>query len=153
MGRPNPGFFLIFNVGTSFMKGPFTLLLAFCLILLLGCNGTVIVNKPLQIPYSPSKDTAGISSPNNGISSFVITAADNPGILMADVHGSILFDTVKLIFDKGTNLNNLVPTIGIVGKSISPASKTAENFDSTLVYTVTATDGSMLTYLVAVYFQ
>lgn len=135
------------------MKQPFTLLFAFCLLLLLGCDGTVIENKPLQIPYSPSKDTTAISSPNDGISSFVITAADNPGILMTDVHGSILFDTIKLVFDKGTNLSNLIPTIGIVGKSISPASNTAENFDSTLIYTVTATDGSMLTYLVAVYFQ
>jgi len=135
------------------MKRPFTLLFAFCIILLPGCNGTIIVNKPLQIPYKPSTDTTAISSPNDGISSFVVMAADNPGILMADVHGSILFDTIKLVFNKGTNLSNLVPTIGIVGESISPASKTAENFDSTLIYTVTATNGSMLTYLVAVYFQ
>jgi hypothetical protein len=134
------------------MKRPFTLLFAFCLNLLLGCNGTVIVNKPLQIPYKPNGDTTAISSPNDGISSFVISAADNPGIVMADVHGSILLDTIKLVFDKGTNVSNLIPTIGIVGKSISPASMTPENFDSTLVYTLTSTNGSTLYYIIAVYF-
>ncbi|HET6253245.1 MAG TPA: hypothetical protein VFE32_04200 [Puia sp.] len=129
-----------------------TILLASSLTLLLSCNRN-IVNKPLQIPYSPGTDSTGIANPNKSISSFVIMAADNPGVITTDIKGNVILDTVKLVFQPGTNLSSLIPTVGIVGKSVSPASKIAENFDSTLVYTVTATDGSAFAYRVVSYYQ
>ncbi|HUB62622.1 MAG TPA: hypothetical protein VL978_18030 [Puia sp.] len=134
------------------MKGPFTRLFAFGVILAAGCTQGNIVNKPLQIPYSPGTTTP-VSTPLKAITSFIITAADNPGVLQADVDGNIVFDTIRLVFEPGTDISNLIPTIGIVGTSVSPASQTAQNFDSTVVYTVTAADGSAFIYRVVSSYQ
>ncbi|HEV2353790.1 MAG TPA: hypothetical protein VGR89_06075 [Puia sp.] len=118
--------------------------------LTLACNQRVVI--PHQVIYgtNTSKDTTPVSNPKKSITSFVITAADNPGVITSDVVGDIWFDTVRLVFDRGTNISNLVPTIAIVGKSISPASQVPEDFDSALVYIVTATDGSILHYRISV---
>jgi len=134
------------------MKRAFTPLFALWLAVLLSCNQTMIQNKPLQIPYSPGSDTS-ILSPNESIDSFVIKAADNPGVLTADVRGTIFFDTIKLFFNPGTNISNLTPTIGIFGMSINPASKTPENFDSSVHYVLMADNGAILNYWVVSYFR
>jgi hypothetical protein len=134
------------------MKRAFTPLFALWLAVLLSCNQTMIQNKPLQIPYSPGSDTS-ILSPNESIDSFVIKAADNPGVLTADVRGTIFFDTIKLFFNPGTNISNLTPTIGIFGMSINPASKTPENFDSSVHYVLMANNGAILNYWVVSYFR
>ena len=139
-------------MGTLMMKRAFTLLFALWLALLLSCNQTMIKNTPLQIPYSPGSDTT-VLSPNESIDSFVITAADNPGILTADVRGTVFFDTIKLFFNPGTNISNLKPTIGITGMSINPASQTPENFDSSVHYVLTADNGAILNYWVVSYFR
>ncbi|HLX67407.1 MAG TPA: hypothetical protein VKR41_10440 [Puia sp.] len=112
----------------------------------------MIQNKPLQIPYTPGSDTS-VLSPNESIDSFVITAADNPGILTANVKGTIFFDTIKLFFNPGTDISNLTPTIGISGMSITPASKMPENFDSSVHYVLTADNGAILNYWVVSYFR
>src|SRR5579863_80121 len=134
------------------MKRAFTPVFALWLAVLLSCNQTMIQNKPLQIPYTPGSDTS-VLSPNESIDSFVITAADNPGILTANVKGTIFFDTIKLFFNPGTDISNLTPTIGISGMSISPTSKTPENFDSSVHYVLTADDGAILNYWVVSYFR
>jgi hypothetical protein len=135
------------------MNRPFTLLISFCLILLSGCTGTVINNRPFPTPTYTHPDTGSVANPNQSIVSFDIKAADNPNALTADVSGSITFDTIRLVFPLGTDLSNLIPTIVISGGSISPASHTPENFDSAIVYTVTATDGSKLIYHAVAYYQ
>jgi hypothetical protein len=134
------------------MKRAFTPLFALWLALLLSCSQTNIKNRPLQIPYSPGSDTS-VLSPNESIDSFVIAAADNPGILTADVRGTIYFDTIKLFFNPGTDISNLTPTIGIAGMSINPASKTPEDFDSSVHYVLTADNGAILNYWVVSFFR
>ena len=134
------------------MKRAFIPLFALWLALMLSCGKTVINNKPLQIAYSPGSDTS-ILSPNESIDSFVITAADNPGLLMTDVRGTIFFDTIKLLFNPGTDISNLTPTIGITGMSINPASKTPENFGSSVHYVLSADNGAILNYWVVSYFR
>ncbi len=127
-------------------------MITFWVIVLLGCNKT-IVNKPLQIQYSAGTDTAVIPSSTANINLFVISAANNPGVLKHDVNGSISFEKIRLVFDSGTNISNLTPTIGFIGKSLSPASQTPENFDSTLLYNLTATNGSVYPYRIEIAFQ
>lgn len=61
--------------------------------------------------------------------------------------------TVALTVPYGTNLTALVPTIGIDGASISPASGVAQNFTSTQTYTVTADDATTQSYTVTVTFE
>jgi hypothetical protein len=141
-----------FGEGTSMMKRVFIPLFALWLALVLSCNQTMISNKPLQIPYSRGSDTS-VLSPNESIDSFVITAADNPGFLVADVRGTIFFDTIKLFFNPGTDISSLTPTIGITGMSITPASKTPENFDSSVHYVLMADNGAILNYWVVSYFR
>jgi hypothetical protein len=130
------------------MRRLFTLIFAFWVILQGGCSRTTIQNRPLVIPYTAT-DSATVINAQKAITSFVIKAADNPGLLSVDVSGSTTFDSVNLIFPPGTNLSNLIPTITIIGKSVSPASLIPQNFDSVLVYTVTATDGSSFSWKVA----
>jgi hypothetical protein len=135
------------------MKRPLTPLISFCLVLLSGCSGTVINNRPFPAPMYTHPDTGTVSNPNQSLVSFIIKAADNPNFLTADVSGSITFDTIRLVFPLGTDLSNLIPTIVISGGSISPASQVPENVDSAIVYTVTATDGSKLIYHAVAFYQ
>lgn len=138
------------------MKRPFAILVVCLLGTLLGCYRTAIVPRPLppqDSTHLTGGDTAIIPTPYKSITSFVIKAADNPGVLQTDVIGIIILDSVKLFFNKNTDISNLIPTIGIAGKSVSPASMVAENFDSTVIYTVTATDGSQWNWRVVAFRQ
>jgi hypothetical protein len=120
---------------------------------LVGC-GRSILNKPLHVQYSAGSDTAVIPSDAASINLFVISAANNPGVLKRDVNASIAFEKIRLVFDSGTNISNLTPTIGFIGKSLSPASLTPENFDSsTLLYNLTASDGTVYPYRITIAFQ
>jgi outer membrane protein assembly factor BamB len=129
------------------MKSPFTFLFALNFVLLVGCQRSSLP------PTSGQGGTdTGAQATAKSITSFVIKAADNPNVLTADISATITADTIRLVFEQGTKISGLVPTITITGKTISPASKTPENFDSTLVYTVTAQDGSTMPYPVLVTF-
>ncbi len=134
------------------MRRLFTLLFAFWVILQGGCSKTAIQNRPLVIPYTAA-DSGTVINAQKAITSFVIKATDNPGKLSTDVSGSTTFDSVNLVFPRGTDLSNLIPTITIIGKSVSPTSLTPQNFDSVVVYTVTATDGSHFNWKVASSFR
>ena len=86
------------------------------------------------------------------ITSFVLRAADNPG-LSTDMVGAIAGDTVKLLVPSGANMAALVPTITtIAGSSINPPSGSAQAFTDNVskTYTVTASDGSAKNYAVTV---
>ena len=134
------------------MKREARVVIMFWAIGLLGCGRTVM-NKPLHVQYSPGSDTAVIPSDAASITLFVLSAANSPGVLKRDVNGSISFEKIRLVFDSGTNLSNLTPTIGFIGKSLSPASLTPENFDSTLLYNLTATDGTVYPFRIEIAFQ
>jgi hypothetical protein len=54
------------------------------------------------------------------ITSFVLTAAENPG-LSKDVSGVIGADSIVVAVPKTTNLSNLVPTISFIGARMAPA--------------------------------
>lgn len=126
------------------MTHPYILLFSIVLMLLVGCQRNV------PTPMSGQGQDTTAASTAKSITSFVVKASDNPNVLTADVIASITSDSIRIIFEQGTNLSSLVPTVSITGKTISPASKTPENFDSALVYTVTAQDGSTLAYHVVV---
>jgi hypothetical protein len=134
------------------MKRPVILIFTFWVILQGGCSKTAIQNRPLVIPYTAA-DSGTVINAQKAITSFIIKAADNPGKVSMDVTGSTTFDSVNLVFPRGTDLSNLIPTITIIGKSVSPTSLTPENFDSVVVYVVTATDGSKFSWKVASSFR
>ena len=81
---------------------------------------------------------------------FVITAADNPGVLTANVRGTIFFDTIKLFFNPGTDISNLTPTIGIAGMSITPQPARRGKFRHSVHYNAPLGDdnGAILNYWV-----
>ncbi|MBA3464842.1 MAG: Ig-like domain-containing protein [Deltaproteobacteria bacterium] len=67
------------------------------------------------------------------------------------INGTIGINTITLVVPFGTPLNNLTPTITHTGVSISPASGVAQNFSAgSVIYTVTAADGTMKPYTVTV---
>jgi len=92
-------------------------------------------------------------NPAKDITSFVLQAADNPG-LPSDVTGTIGTNTVDLTVPYGTDLSALVPTITITGDSVNPASGVAQGFFDGLgeTYTVTAADSTTKAYTVTVHY-
>ncbi|MEI2738521.1 MAG: PQQ-binding-like beta-propeller repeat protein [Chitinophagaceae bacterium] len=90
-----------------------------------------------------------LQSDTKDITSFVFKTANNPS-LTADINGTIFADSIAVTVPFGTNLSNLIPTITINGINISPASLIPQNFNNTVLYTVTAQNGSSKIYKVSV---
>jgi hypothetical protein len=99
------------------------------------------------------KDPDPASSSNNSssksISFFAFTKINNP-LLMDDVTGTILADTISLVVPVGTNITSLRPTITFIGKNLDPDTSTSKHFSSPVIYTVTANDNSKKSYTVKV---
>jgi putative multiple sugar transport system substrate-binding protein len=57
---------------------------------------------------------------------------------------------ITVVVPFGTNKTTLTPTLTYTGKSIAPASGTAQDFTNPVVYTITAEDDSTLAYKVTV---
>jgi len=107
---------------------------------------------------SNSNNPANPNTPNNTnttdtvnhsqkqINSVVFSFASNPA-LGYDISSVVGSDTIKCLFAPNTTINNLVPDISFLGKSISPASKTARDFTRPVTYTVTAEDGTTKQYV------
>ena len=83
------------------------------------------------------------------ITSFTFRAADNSG-LSQDVSGIIANDTIRVYLDAAVGRTALVPTIGYTGAGIDPPGGTARDFTTPVNYTVTAEDGSTVSYTVIV---
>ena len=66
------------------------------------------------------------------------------------VDGTINGTNISLTLPFGTDPTNLTPTITITGVSVSPNSGVAQDFTSSVMYTVTAEDASTKTYTVNV---
>ncbi len=94
--------------------------------------------------------TVTVDSPTGtDILSFSLPAAGNP-VLGADINGKIGPNKIILSTTLGAaDLTSLVPAITVpAGSTISPASGTAQDFTSPVVYTVTDTGGAKKYYLV-----
>src|SRR5690349_19182624 len=99
-------------------------------------------------PGSQSNPTPPpVLSSSKDITSFVFKAADNLS-LQSDIIGTISVDSVKFQMYQTISLNNLIPTISLTGKTISPANHTSQNFSNIITYTVTAEDGTTKVYSV-----
>jgi outer membrane protein assembly factor BamB len=81
------------------------------------------------------------------INAVLFKTADNPG-LTSNVAGVINGDTIKVLFQAGTVLTNLIPEISFTGRSLNPANRVAQNFTNPVSYTVTAEDGSTKIFVV-----
>lgn len=86
-----------------------------------------------------------VRSSTKSITSFVFRSDDNPS-LNNSITGVISADTIYLDVSASVDLSSLKPTIVHTGKSIAPASGLPQNFSNSVVYTVTAEDGSTKRY-------
>jgi eukaryotic-like serine/threonine-protein kinase len=86
-------------------------------------------------------------SSEKDIYSFEILISVNAS-LSKNIYGTITGDSIYLPVPQGVSLANMMPSIAYEGVSISPTAMTAQNFDAPVTYTVTATDGSMVSYVV-----
>jgi hypothetical protein len=83
----------------------------------------------------------GVLAPPKDITSFAVTPYGS---------AAIIGNNITLSVPPGTTVTALVPAITINGVSVSPASGIAQDFTSTVDYTVAALDGSTKTYHVTV---
>jgi hypothetical protein len=89
----------------------------------------------------------GTQSSDNTISSFVFSALSPQiaGVIDNNAH------TVTLTVPIGTDVTNLVPTITVApGATTYPYSDVAQDFTNSVIYTVTAQDGTIEDYTVTV---
>ena len=107
---------------------------------------------------APAPAPVPVLSSNADMISFVFTQADNP-VLTTNLSGNPQtvndVSTVNVYYVYGSqqpdDLTALKPTIEVsAGASVSPASGTAQDFTSPVVYTVTAQDGTTKIYTVTV---
>lgn len=78
------------------------------------------------------------------ISSFIFTDLSINGDIDENTH------SISVFVPYSTDVTTLIPTINIVGKSMSPESGVAQDFTNPVVYTVTAEDDSTQNYTVNV---
>ena len=96
-------------------------------------------------PYGPP-------SSDKELVSFDFLMSDNPG-LTSDVIGEIAELDVTATFPAGTDVTSLVPTVIYIGESIDPDTGVSQDFSSAIMYTITAEDGSTLSYIAAAEFE
>jgi formylglycine-generating enzyme required for sulfatase activity len=119
---------------------------AMLLILLLGLTVTFFIAcKVGEEEESSSKE----------ITAFSFLVANNP-VLSTDVTGTISGTAISLDVSLGTNVTGLVATFSTTGVSVAVgvtpqiSGSTANNFVSTVAYTVTAEDGTSRNYTITV---
>ncbi len=90
------------------------------------------------------------------IVSFVLAAADNPGVLSQDATGEITGASIVVRVPFGVNVTSLVPRFTTTGRSVQVAGteqvtgQTAHDFSSAVTYRVVAEDGTSSDYTVTV---
>lgn len=77
----------------------------------------------------------------NDITSFRIPGVDNSQVTIGS-------DSIEINLPYGTDIQGLIPTITHTGNSVSPASGIAQDFTDTVIYRITAKDGSVKQYTV-----
>jgi eukaryotic-like serine/threonine-protein kinase len=127
------------------MRHSRSLFIPFLLLLFIGCK-----KKHNDPPPPPPPPPPPVLSSDKLITSFTFRTGDNTTVLFADVIGSIGSDTITAILEKDMNISSLIPTITISGLRVTPNSNTAQNFNNTINYIVTAADGSTKKYTVKI---
>lgn len=84
-------------------------------------------------------------SSEKAINSVVFRADDHPGWYQ-DAQATIAGDTVRALVPYNATLASLTPIVAFRGKSLTPASGSAQDFSRPLAYTVTAEDGTTRRY-------
>jgi hypothetical protein len=90
-------------------------------------------------------------SSSKAITTFSLSVSAAGSISAANVNGIIneASHSISVTMPSGTDLTNLTPSIVIsAGATVSPASGVARNFSNSMIYTVTAADGSTQAYSV-----
>ncbi|WP_160143714.1 hypothetical protein [Chryseolinea soli] len=93
--------------------------------------------------------TPPVLSSDKTIASFSFLKTDNP-TLSDDVQGTINGQNILCTLPAGVSVTGLKPTVVHTGSSINPASGAAHDFTAPAAYTVTAEDGSTLSYTISV---
>lgn len=88
-----------------------------------------------------------LKSSDKRILMFAINKTNNK-YLKNDIKGSIKGNTIYINVPFGSNVATLKPTITFNTEKISPKSGKAQNFANTVIYTVTANDGTINKYKV-----
>lgn len=97
-------------------------------------------------------------SGDNRITSFWFAEEDNPS-LQEDIDGIIEGNVIQVTLTNGDNVDQLIPTFTHTGKRVTidgvkqVSKKTANDFSSEIVYTVTASNGSKQDYTILVYIE
>lgn len=88
---------------------------------------------------------------------FVLTAVDAKMITGFYIPGQVqetdinqTTHTITVYMPNGTDLTSLTPTITYIGQSVNPPSGVPQDFTTSVTYTVTAEDGSILQYIATV---
>lgn len=125
----------------------------------LTLNCLIILTTSISSCKKDKKDTPEpepepiVLSNNKTLNSFVFKAFKNP-VLVNDVNGQIVGDTIYATAFAGTDISKLVPefeykgTKVTVGEVTQQSSITANDFTKLVTYTVTAEDQSKKTYTV-----
>ena len=121
------------------MKTTGNLIIFLFLVSIVSCKKSGTTNTPPPNPPSTA----------NYITSFILTASDNPGLPVNDT-ATINNDTIRLTVPYGANVSSLKPTITIIGTSVNPPSGIGQNFSGSVNYIVTAESGAQRTYVVIV---
>ncbi len=123
-------------------------LMCVLIFLLFGCGSDESSNSG---DSEVGSDNASGVEEYNAIIGFSFLADDNTE-LSADVAGLIegVSKTVSLTVPSGTDVTVLVPTISIIGSSVSPTSGEAIDFIDPVTYTVTAEDEATSDFTVTV---
>jgi len=85
-----------------------------------------------------------------GIGDSKYTTKDITAFSVAGIAGTITGTNIAITVPPCTDLTSLVPTIAHTGSNVIPASGTANDFTSVVVYTVTADDSSTKDYTITV---
>ena len=92
-----------------------------------------------DVPPHPPKSSA------KAILTFTFLKANNPS-LSQDYPALITHDTILITISAAINLTILLASVSYSGASISPQTLVPQNFTNSILYTVTAEDGSTSTY-------
>lgn len=126
------------------MRNTFTLLILLGSCLIYACSK----NDPNSVNPNTPNTPDTVDHSRKQINGVVFYTTNNPE-LTDDIAGVVSSDTVKCLFAPHTTINNLVPDISFLGKSVAPANKTAHDFTNPVTYTITADDGTTKQYVLA----
>jgi eukaryotic-like serine/threonine-protein kinase len=100
--------------------------------------------------FSCTKENSGPLDASMEILSLSLKKADGTAFKADELTVEIQDKNIKVTVPSGTSLNPLIPVFEIKGVSIKPASGVPQNFNSPVIYTVTAENGNSVQYTVTV---